>query len=325
MISFLSKIAKKWSEILWDLWCVISIVGIWPRYIEPNLLRTTKLTLKITGLPKALQGFRILQFSDLHHPYYTEKNGKKLQQTIKEIAPDLIVFTGDFISYGKLDDADRLKRVLMPMEAPYGCFAILGNHDFSQCVSINDQGDYDIIERTGSVLSKGFKRLFTTTTLTKKITERARNLPMHDELLKLIKDTPFQLLNNRTMQVDVAGTRLNVCGLGEYMIGQSLPDLAFKEYDKRYPGIILLHNPDGIPLLKGFPGDVVLCGHTHGGQINLPLIWKKFTVMENISLKKGLHKVDNKWAYVNRGVGGVFKFRWFSAPELLVLTLEADI
>ena len=65
-----------------------------------------------------------------------------------------------------------------------------------------------------------------------------------------------------------------------------------------------------------------MCGHTHGGQVNLPWFWKKFTLMENPQLKRGLVRMLDKWIYINRGVGSIMQFRWFAKPEILLLTLE---
>src|ERR1700722_3315000 len=104
------------------------------------------------------------------------------------------------------------------------------------------------------------------------------------------------------------------------MAGRFKPDLAFKDYNPAYTGIVLAHNPDCGPELKNYPGDVILSGHTHGGQINLPWLWKRFTLMKNMQYKRGLWKIGNKFMYVNRGIGSVMKFRWFAIPEILLLT-----
>lgn len=310
-------------DLLWDLWCLVSIVGIWPRFIEPNLLFTTKLTLPIHNLPQELKGFKILQFSDLH------VNGsmpnffiKKLIQKINALKPDLIAFTGDFLCYSQFGDKERLKAFLNSFSAPYGCYAVLGNHDYEKTVSINSMGEYDIQENASSLISKGFTRLTTETALKKMTTERAKAVDVHAGLVELLQETPFVLLNNQTRQIPVKSTFLNLCGLGEYTLGRCQPDLAFQNYDKQYPGIVLLHNPDGFPLLHNYPGDVILSGHTHGGQINLPWIWKKITLLENMLFKKGLFYIDQKWLYITRGVGSIMPFRWFAFPEIVLLTLE---
>jgi predicted MPP superfamily phosphohydrolase len=315
---------KPTNPLLWDLFCTASLIGIWPRFIEPNLIFTTRLSLPIPNLPKDLENFKILQISDIH----LNENASnlflaKLVKKCRALKPDLIVLTGDFICYGALREPERLKSLLQQFQAPYGCYAVLGNHDYASFVSINAKGDYDVITPpASSSLSRAFRRLVETKTLTKKTTEQAKSTPMHSALVPLIQETPFKLLHNATETISVKSTKLNICGLGEYSLKKNDAAQAFQKYDQSYPGIILLHNPDGAHTLKDYPGDIILSGHTHGGQVNLPWMWKKFTLLENMKFKKGLKQSDGKWIYINRGLGSVLPFRWFSPPEILLLTLE---
>jgi predicted MPP superfamily phosphohydrolase len=307
---------------LWDLFCTATLVGIWPRFIEPNLIFTTRLNLKIPDLPPSLVGFKILQISDLHlNPNITDAFLERITRSIQTLHPDLIVFTGDFLCYSLFLEPERLARFFNSLHAPYGCFAILGNHDYAQFVSVNTQGQYDVITPFSSPLTRAFKRLLEKIKLTKTMTDRVKNISLNSNLVNLLNSTPFQLLHNTTVTVPVKDTKLNICGLGEYLLGKTNPSEAFANYDTKYPGLILLHNPDGAPLLKGYPGHVVLCGHTHGGQVNLPWMWQKFTLLENMQFKKGLIDVDGKQVYINRGIGSVLQFRWFAPPEILLLTL----
>lgn len=317
--------SKITSPFLWDLFCASSLIGIWPRFIEPRLIFTTRLKLSIPHLSKDLSGLKILQISDLHLHSNTSKTFlDKLVKKCQALKPDIIALTGDFICYGKLQAPDELKSLLKRFHAPYGCYAVLGNHDYASFVSINSQGDYDVIRPpTSSSLSRAFSRLKESTILTKKTTEEAKHIPLHQELVALIQETPFKLLNNDSCLISINGSKLNICGLGEYCLKKLDTKEAFKNYDPNYPGIILLHNPDGAPFLENYPGDVILSGHTHGGQVNLPWMWKKFTLLENMNFKKGLVKTHNKWLYINRGLGSVLPFRWFSPPEILLLTLES--
>jgi hypothetical protein len=322
-----SQSSLYFGDLLWDFWCLVSVVGIWPRFIEPRLIATTKLSIKIPSLPKNLNGLKILQLSDLHfHPGIPDYFLKKMISKIRRLAPDLIVFTGDFLCCSKLVDQDRLQQTLAAMQAPFGCFAILGNHDYSEYVSINQNGDYDVSEdKKSSSITKGLKRLLNKeVSVTKKVTARAQNAALHQPLVDLLKKTPFELLHNRTTLVPIKGSHLNICGLGEHMLGRFLPEEAFQGYDHSFPGVVLTHNPDSVPHLKGFPGDLVLSGHTHGGQVNIPGMSKKFTVLENMHLKRGLKKIDGKWVYINRGIGSSMTFRCFSVPEITLLTLSSQ-
>ena len=309
-------------DLLWDLWCIVSIIGIWPRWIEPNILFTNQLSLPIPHLPPALKGFKILQFSDLHlHKGVSDYFLNKLSAKIQTLNPDLIAFTGDILCYSQFRDKKRLHDFLNTIAAPYGCYAIFGNHDYAQTVSINNNGDYDICESSSSI-SRGLRRLFSTIKLSKVITPQAQAVEVNKELVDFFKTTPFELLDNQTKTISVHNTGLNITGVGEYSASKCKPENAFKNYDPRYPGITLLHNPDGFPSLKNYPGNIVLSGHTHGGQVNLPFLWKKFTLLENIQFKKGLFYFYDKWFYVSRGVGSIFPFRWCAPPEIVLITLE---
>lgn len=320
-----STAKKHPADFIWDLWCIASIIGIWPRYIEPNLLSTTRLSIKTKDLPQALHGLKILQFSDLHwHERISPTFLDKLLKKAAALQPDLIVFTGDFLCYSILPDPEPLKDFLSAFDAPYGCYAVLGNHDYEKYVSVNEDGDYDTHGKTNSPIKKGWKRLLTPKSLTTKTTDRVRSLSYHHDLIECLKQTPFQLLHNETTVVRIKDSALNICGLGEHMLGRCLPELAYQKYDRRFPGIVLLHNPDGLPSLKGYPGDLVLCGHTHGGQVNIFGLSNKFMFLENPRMKRGLINFSNRHVYVNRGTGSVMPFRWFSTPELLLLTLEGE-
>lgn len=315
---------KQWSEWAWDAWCIASGIGIWPRYIEPRLLTTTRLSLPIPHLPSELIGLKILQFSDLHwSAQFSSMLLKQLKQKIQAYKPDMIFFTGDFLCRSCLEERDQLLQLFNSLKATMGCFAVLGNHDYAQFVTVSAQGDYDVDQTSSkSNISKGFKRLFHPVTLTKQVTTKAQQVGLHAELIELLAETPVQLLHNQTKLVSCKGTWLNVCGLGEYTLGRFDPQTAFQDYNIRYPGIVLSHNPDTIEPLRQYPGDIILAGHTHGGQVNLPGIWKRFTCIEHLEYKSGLKEVGKKWAYINRGISSVMKFRWFSLPELTLITLQ---
>lgn len=316
---------KYWSQKIWDAWCAISIIGIWPRFIEPKLLSVTKLDLGIPHLPRQFDGFKILQFSDLHwNGNFSKTFVDKCICKLNKLEPEIVVFTGDFICRSKLENPEGLKQFLCSLKAKVGHFAILGNHDYEQFATVNDAGDYDIesCSKPSSNIVKGFKRLLSSITLTKKVTPAAKKVKFHSELIKILNDTPFQLLHNASCLLPYKDSHINVCGLGEYILGRFNPEEAFEKYNKKFPGLVLTHNPDTFSSLMNYPGDLILAGHTHGGQINLPWFWKQFTYMENVQWKRGLKKLRNKWAYISRGVGSSMPFRWFSMPELTLFTLR---
>ncbi len=299
-----------------DIICLLSLIGVWPRYAAPGRVKITRRTLQIPRLP---QNLTLLQLSDLHlNPAHSDRLLNKIISHIKTLKPDIIVYTGDFLCRSLLGD-QRLKPFLNALSAPLGCFAVLGNHDYAHYVGINENGEYDSVDHR-SLLQKSVQMLCRQIRLQGKTTERALSPPLHAELLALLRETPFQLLHNETVQINGA---LNICGLGEYTAGHCQPQKAFGSYAKELPGVILLHNPDAVPLLKSYPGDLILCGHTHGAQINLPLFKSRLTPMEYPQYKRGLLCEDSKWIYTNRGLGGTFPMRIFSPPEIALFNLES--
>lgn len=314
---------RKWSEWLWDAWCIASLIGVWPRFIEPHLLSLTRLSLTVPLLPNDLIGLKIMHISDLHwNDRFSPLLRKKMINRIHRLQPDMIVCTGDFICRSTLENKEGLKRLLCALNAPLGCFAVLGNHDYERFVTVNARGEYDIESASPhSDIGKGFKRLFNSVPLAKTITPEAQKVGLHAELMDLLEQTPFQVLNNATKLVAVKDSWINICGVGEYTLGRFQPQQAFESYNTLYPGIVLSHNPDTFAVLKNYPGEIILAGHTHGGQVNLPGLWQKFTRIENLEFKRGLKRIGKKWAYINRGLASVLRFRWFSMPELTLITL----
>lgn len=318
------SLKKGLDEWLWDFWCLCSLVGIWPRFLEPSLLTTSSISISIPDLPKDLTGFKIVQFSDLHwHSAFSRPMLAKLQQKICALKPDLIVFTGDLLSKSHFSETAPLKKFLQSLTAPAGCFAVLGNHDYARYVTLDKDGDYAVdTSHLESNLNKGLKRLFSTLLPTGHFKESVKEVEEHPELCSLYRETPFRLLKNETLQIPWKQSFLNLTGLEDYMLGRLDPKKAFNGYDPSYPGIVLCHNPDAFPLLKAHPGDLLVAGHTHGGQVNLPGLWRKFCMIEHPEFKRGLCRLGQKWAYINRGIGGLLKFRWCSLPEITLFTLR---
>ncbi len=306
---------KSW-EYAWDLWCTLSIIGIWPRYIEPNLIFTRKIALPIQNLPKRMSGFSLLHISDLHFSASTSKNFlQKISRKIEQLAPDAIVFTGDLICYGTLENREVLEEWLKTIQAPFGVFATLGNHDYEKYLSLDDDEQFVIEHDKIPPLFRGFSRLLGTKV--ERHTEPVKGpIQPLQELLDMYKNAGIRVLHNNNALIGFGMNRINIVGLGDIMANQCIPEEAFKGLSPQLPTIVLSHNPDSFPLLKLYPGDLYLFGHTHGGQVNLPLFWKKITPIRDKSLKSGLHQRGDKTLFISRGLGTTFPFRWFAPPQM---------
>jgi predicted MPP superfamily phosphohydrolase len=308
---------KKLIELAWDTWCLGSIVGIWPRFIEPKLLKSSSFSV-FGGFPD----LRVVQFSDLHLSKRTsDRFLAKLANRINESNADLLLFTGDFICYSSSEELYRLEKFLGSLRSKLGSFCILGNHDYSQYVSLNELGEMTTEVESGSTSLKGLKMLFTGRPKPIPIYDKPiKRIALHTGLVEVLKKTNFNLLHNHCIQIG----GINLVGLGDLWAGQCDPESAFSGYDESLPGIVMSHNPDSLDQLEKYPGTLILSGHTHGTQVNLPLIRKQFIAQKYATYQRGWIKDQGKTMYINRGVGAVIPFRWFSTPELTTFNLRGE-
>lgn len=108
-----------------------SIGYYYAKYIEPHFISFTQHTLKSQLIPKSFHGMKILQFSDLHLGYYFSlQHLSKVVSKINAVNPDIVLFTGDLIdNYQTYTDTPFVASILKNIQAPFGKFAIYGNHD----------------------------------------------------------------------------------------------------------------------------------------------------------------------------------------------------
>ena len=315
------------SSFFIDFLAASSIVGIWPRFIEPHLLKTTELYWDLPKHGAHLDGLKIVHLTDLHfHAKVSQRFLDKIVRRVCRLKPDIIVFTGDFLCYSKLESPERLKAFLNRLQAPLGSFCSFGNHDYAQYASLDAQGVYDLLPPPSPLkgLMRGIQALFSPAPIRTglRVSQKALGIPLHEQLCQLLRATPFQLLENMTVTLPIG---LNLSGLGDWALGRCRPDSAFAGYQAQFPGIVLSHNPDTFPVLYDYPGDWVLSGHTHGEQIHLPWpkwgrrLSQKLARLENKEYTRGLSVVGAKNLYVNRGLGCHKPFRLFSPPEICLI------
>lgn len=308
-----------------DFLSIASVFGIWPRFIEPKLLSTTEITWDLEQGQRHLENVTIAHISDLHfHKKVSNKFLDKIARRLMAFSPDLVFFTGDFICYSELEEEASLKAFLQKIEAPLGCYAIFGNHDYSNYVSLNRDGIYGILPPPNPLrgVMRGLQTIFSSPLTGYRLSPEVQRITFHERLISLLTETSFQLLENKTITLPIG---LNITGLGDIALGRCLPETAFTNYNPDYPGIILSHNPDSFPLLLDYPGNWILSGHTHGEQIHFPWpkwlnkVSQKLARLENREYTRGLFTVGDKKMYVNRGLGCHKPFRFCSLPEITII------
>jgi hypothetical protein len=260
--------------------------------------RTDEAEIKIKGLHKDLDGLRIVQISDLHlsgflhHRYLLAKQ----MDAVNALNPDLLVNTGDFITYGwrEFNDFDT---ILSIAKGKYGSYAVLGNHDFGT-----------------------YHPYFTET-------DRKNNVL---RINHMVESSGYTLLNDEHTTVHVNGARIGLIGIitmGRY------PDIIHGDLDKAIMDldsvdfkILLSHDPNQWELAVAEKTDIdlTLSGHTHGMQMGILSGKLKWSPSKYFYPHwSGLFLDNDQFHYVNRGLGVLsIPFRIWMPQEITLITLR---
>ena len=259
---------------------------------ERHWLEIVHQEITIDGLPPAFDGITVAQLSDIHLDEFTEPF--LVRQSIDEInraRPDIVLLTGDYVSAQVLPRdltvraAWQCGKLLSQIQCPHR-YAIFGNHD----IWAGEQ-------HVGEAL-------------------RAHGITV---------------LRNSYLPVERDGARIWIAGIDDPVCGQPDPDQTIPASIRNLPGepiILMCHAPDYVDELSRHPAgqaaSFVLSGHTHGGQIRLPLIGALHLPPGGRKYVEGLFRVGPMQLYVNRGIGSVgVPFRFDCRPEITIFKLRA--
>lgn len=84
---------------------------------------------------------------------------------------------------------------------------------------------------------------------------------------------------------------------------------------------MLCHNPDAKDKLRASAWDLMLCGHTHGGQLRLPGIGRPFAPVRDVRYVEGLRPWEGRLIHITRGIGNLHGLRFNCRPEINLLNL----
>ncbi|NDI35939.1 metallophosphoesterase [Chengkuizengella sediminis] len=141
-----------------------------------------------------------------------------------------------------------------------------------------------------------------------------------------LRRSEFNLLVNENIQIKRNNAVINISGVDDIMDGNPNLDKTLLEAYKDTYTILLVHEPDFADVAQNYPIDLQLSGHSHGGQIRLPLIGHIITPPMAKKYVNGLYEVgDSLKVYTNKGIGTtIYPFRFFCRPEITVITLETS-
>lgn len=272
--------------------CAGAGLAIYSGEIERHWIETTRRDVFLPGLPRAFDGFRIAQLSDIHLDDYTEPF--LLRDAVKQINrmnPDAVFLTGDFVTHGlvpkrfEIGTAWQCANLLNQIQCP-NRYGVLGNHD----VVVGSQ-----------------------------------------EVTKALTANSITMLVNEYVPIERGGARFWLAGLDDPVAGRPNPEKTIPESIRNIPDepiVLLAHAPDYADDLLKLPSgkavSLMLAGHSHGGQIRLPWIGPMNLPEMGRKYVEGWFRLQNLQLYVNRGLGTVIvPFRFDCPPEITLLTLRS--
>ena len=247
-------------------------------------------------VPKAFDGFRILQLSDLHNRRF-DKNNKKIVKIIEKQKPDIIVMTGDMVSSNSIGFSNFFSLV-EELDGKYPIYYIFGNHE--QRLSVEKQA---II--IGKLREYGVKVL---NNQHEPITKNDESIDIFGLKQELIYYTNY-LKSKKTYSYETKDM-----------------ENAIRKADSKKFNILLAHNPLYFETYEKWGADLVFSGHVHGGIIQIPFIGGFLSPERKLFPKYsgGEYEINDSKMIVSRGLGYTkINLRFFNNPEICVVELKS--
>jgi predicted MPP superfamily phosphohydrolase len=263
----------------------IPAAGAYTFGVEPRWLDLARHAVRFPGLGRPI---RLVHFSDLHaSSVVSQRMIADAVALAVSVRPDVICLTGDYISHRDVPPEAEYARTLRPLAEAAPAFAVLGNHD---------GGGW-------SANARGFRN--------------------HRYVERVLALAGIELLQNRRARIEVRGQPLNLVGVGDVWAGDLEPDAAFAPVRVgEAPTVLLSHNPDTKTDMADYPWHLMLSGHTHGGQVIVPLFGPPIVPVVDRRYVAGLKPWGARQIHVTRGVGNLLGMRFACRPEVAVLDLE---
>jgi len=230
-------------------------------------------------LAPGVSGLRIVQISDLHiGDRIGESFLRRVVDRVNALRPDVVAITGDLVD-GPVHVVEQALRPLADLDAPHGVYFVTGNHEYYW---------------------------------------GAR------ESVRMVEQLGLTVLHNEHRVVERDGGAVVIGGMPDLHGGrflpdhESRPDLVFAGAPEGAPRVLLAHQPRAVTQAAPHGVDLLLSGHTHGGQI---FPFHLFVRLQQ-PVVRGLRKLLGVWVYAHRGTGFWGPpMRLFSTPEIAEITL----
>jgi len=258
-------------------------------FFERTHVVVRRVDVPLERLPDAFDGFTIAQLSDLHyHPLFSANVIRKAVELVEGLAPDLVALTGDFVTVPELRNYDRAAA-----EKAVPCAELLA----------------PLKPKLGTFAVLGNHDTHTDPGL---VTEA-------------LSGRGIRVLRNEAAPVERDGARIWLAGVGDVLTGFARLDATLEPLPPSESVVLLAHEPDFADVSARRGVDLQLSGHSHGGQVSLPLLGP--VVLPELARKypRGLRKVGRTALYTNVGLGTIIvPIRVLAPPEVTLLRLRVS-
>lgn len=269
-------------KIILALLLFIGILFVFARFIEPQ-----KLDIKNQKIEAGLPDIEIAVFSDLHYGIYKNTvNINKIVEKVNGENPDIVLIPGDFAYYLDNEHISIVLSGIEKLKAP--SFAVIGNHDIGFARDGKDEKD----------ISKN--------------------------LIEFLESAGINVLNNNIEEIEIRGNKIKIIGLDDFWSGKA--DYSLIGQVKMEDNVIVLaHNPDAVyefPMEYRANADLVISGHTHGGQMRIPFLYK-FAIPSEYDFDSGLYNIEGVKVFVTSGIGMTgLPLRFLIPPRIDIIEIE---
>ncbi|MCR8645988.1 metallophosphoesterase [Paenibacillus sp. N1-5-1-14] len=257
------------------------------RFIEPNMLSITNHVIKSSNLPESFHHKKIVQISDIH--------------------------LGDHYSTSQLNKLVQQINAQKPDIVVFTGDLIDNYHEYSGNNDAISSALKNINAPLGKFAIYGNH-------------DRGGGASRHYG--KIMENGGFTVLVNESQEIRLPSKeKITISGLDDFLLGNPKIKGTLGNLDEKLFNLLIVHEPDVVDRLQGYPIDLQLSGHSHGGQVKLPGDIALVTVPLARKYLEGMYSVPGKGRmiqlYVNRGIGTTREpLRMFSTPEISVFTLE---
>lgn len=273
---------------------------IYGMFRNPYRYKVFSETVEIDNLPEAIDGLKIVQISDIHSGSFKAKEPvRNAIEMINQQQADLVFFTGDLVN-SVAHEMEQFMDVFDKIQAKYGVFSILGNHDYGEYV------------RWSSEEAKQHN---------------------FEQLIKTHQELGWDLMRNENRILNINGENVAIIGVENFSASprfQQYGDLerAYEGTENSILKLLLSHDPTHwtYEVTKSFQDiAITFSGHTHGMQFGLEIAkWFKWSPSKYVYKEwAGLYQEGEQYLYVNRGLGFLaYPGRVGILPEITVIHLK---